>query len=123
MIHELRVYEIAPGQMQTVVKRFESVILGLFKRHGIRPVTFWLPVIGTSNQLIYLLEWGSLAEREKRWDAFTSDPEWLAFQAEGVKGGPLTLRITNSILREIPSLRAKLDELAGDRQEPMRTSV
>ena len=115
MLHELRVYEIAPGQMQTVVHRFESVILGLFKKHGIRPMSFWLPVIGESNQLIYLLEWDSLAEREQRWDAFAGDPEWLAFRAEGMKNGPLTLRITNKILREVPSLKAKLQELAEPR--------
>ncbi len=111
MVHELRVYDIAPGQMQTVISRFENVILGLFKKHGILPVAFWLPVIGTSNQLTYLLEWESLAERERRWDAFASDPEWLAFRAEGMKNGPVTLRITNTILREIPSLKAKLSEL------------
>ena len=36
-------------------------------------------MIGESNhELTYLLAWESLAEREKKWAAFQSDPEWIA---------------------------------------------
>ena len=113
MLYELRIYEIAPGRMKAIVDRFANITLGFFKKHGIKPVLFWEPVIGTSNQLIYLLEWDSLAERERCWDAFMNDPEWLAARAETEREGPIVLRYTNSILREVPSIMTKVRELQG----------
>ena len=32
----------------------------------------------TNQQLVYFLAWESLAERERKWSTFMSDPEWLA---------------------------------------------
>lgn len=110
MLYELRIYEIVPGRMPAIINRFKNITLELFKKHGIRAVTFLEPVVGTSNQLIYLVEWSSLAEREQRWDTFASDPEWIAARAETEKDGPIVVRVTNSILREVPSLMAKLKD-------------
>ena len=59
----------------------------------------WTTVIGESNNdLTYLLAWESLAEREKKWAAFASDPDWLSQRAETEKNGPLITHFTNSIL-------------------------
>jgi len=56
-------------------------------------------VIGESNQeLTYLLAWESLAERERKWTAFASDPEWVAVRNETEKDGPIVATIANSIL-------------------------
>lgn len=113
MLYELRVYDIAPGRMPAIVNRFANLTMGYFRKHGIRPVLFLEPVLGTSNQLIYLLEWNSLAEREQRWEAFASDPEWVAARNETEKDGPFVLRITNTILRESPAIMAKVREIRG----------
>ncbi len=102
MLYELRVYEVAPGRMKDLVDRFTNITMPLFKKHGVKPVWFCEPVIGTSNQLIYLLAWNSLAERERCWNAFASDPEWLAAKAATEKNGPLVPRFTNTILKELP---------------------
>ena len=49
---------------------------------------FWTTLIGSSNQsLTYMLAWESLAEREQKWMAFQSDPEWIAKRAETEKDG------------------------------------
>ena len=86
MLHELRIYHCLPGRLPALNRRFESVTLKLWERHGIRQVGFWTVAVGPSNQaLYYLLEWESLAEREKRWDAFAADPEWLGKRAESEK--------------------------------------
>ena len=78
MIHELRVYRCVPGRLPDLNKRFESVTLKLWEKHGFRPVGFWTTVLGESNQdLTYLLEWKDLAERERVWAGFMSDQEWL----------------------------------------------
>lgn len=112
MLYELRDYEIAPGRMKAIIDRFHNVTLAMFKKHGIRALMFWEPVVGTSNHLIYLVEWNSLAERERRWDVFANDPEWAAARAESEREGQIVVRITNTILREVPSLSAKIKELS-----------
>lgn len=108
MIYELRIYEAVPGKYNALVERFANTTLAMFKRHGIRPILFIEPVIGTSNQLIYLLEWENLAEREQRWGAFQRDPEWIAARDASEKNGALNMRITNTILKEIPAIMSAL---------------
>jgi len=104
MFYELRIYEAVPGRMKNVVDRFTNVTVGYFKKHGIKAALFLEPVIGTSNQLVYLVEWNSLAERETKWEAFAADPGWIAARAESEKDGPIVARFTNTILQEVPSI-------------------
>ncbi|MBN9476706.1 MAG: NIPSNAP family containing protein [Bordetella sp. SCN 67-23] len=99
MLHELRIYRCMPGRLADVARRFETTTLSLWKRHGIRQAGFWTVYIGQDNQdLYYLLEWENLAEREHKWNAFASDPEWLAAKAETEKNGPIVAAISNQIL-------------------------
>ena len=100
MIHELRVYHTASGKLPELLNRFETITLKIWKRHGIRQAGFWTVAIGENNHdLIYLVEWESLAEREEKWNAFQVDPEWLEKRAVTEKNGPLVTTITNSILQ------------------------
>ncbi len=107
MIHELRVYHCVPGRLPDLNRRFETITLKLWDKHRFRPVGFWTTLIGVDHQaLYYLLEWDSLAERERRWNAFASDPEWLAARAETEKNGQIVARIENQIL--VPTAYSKL---------------
>ncbi len=100
MIHELRIYHCLPGQLPALLKRFETITLTLWEKHGIRQAGFWTVAVGDSNQdLYYLLEWQSLAEREERWTAFQSDPEWLSARAETERDGQIVGSISNLILQ------------------------
>jgi hypothetical protein len=100
MLHELRIYSCMPGRLPALNKRFETMTLELWKKHGIRQVGFWTVEIGGRNtDLYYLLEWESLAERESRWNAFQSDPEWIAKRAESEKDGPIVASIHNMFLQ------------------------
>ena len=45
-----------------------------------------------------MLAWDSLAEREKKWNGFMSDPEWIAARADSEKDGPILAKINNKIL-------------------------
>lgn len=100
MIYELRVYHCVPGRLPALLKRFEGATLGLWKKHGIRQAGFWTVMIGDSNQdLYYLLQWESLAEREKKWAAFLADPEWQAARAESERDGAIVASVSNSILQ------------------------
>jgi hypothetical protein len=49
-----------------------------------------------------MLAWESLAEREKKWDVFTRDPEWIKVAAETAKNGQIVLKTTNTIMRPTP---------------------
>jgi len=99
MLYELRVYNITPLRMKDINDRFANHTTKIWKRLGIRPVGFWENVIGPSNTLTYLLAWESLEEREKKWDTFIKDPEWLKVTEETHKSGPIVLTSTNTIMR------------------------
>lgn len=99
MIHELRIYHCAPGRLAALNSRFENITLKIWQQHGIRQAGFWTVLIGENNHdLFYLLEWESLAEREQRWNAFQSDPDWITARTETEKDGPLLTHISNYIL-------------------------
>jgi hypothetical protein len=100
MIYELRVYRCVPGRLPALLKRFETITLKIWEKHGIKQAGFWTTLIGDSNQeLHYLLQWESLAEREKKWNAFAADPEWLSARAETEKDGQIVASLSNQILQ------------------------
>ena len=100
MVYELRVYNCVTGRLPALIKRFETVTLRMFQKHGIRQAGFWTTQIGESNNdLHYLLAWESLAERETKWGAFSTDPEWLSARAESERDGPIVANIKSSILQ------------------------
>ncbi|NND50589.1 MAG: NIPSNAP family protein [Rhizobiales bacterium] len=100
MIYELRVYQAVTGRMPELLKRFEDITIPIWARHGIQQAGFWTTVVGESNQtLYYFLQWESLADREKKWASFQSDPEWLEKRAETERNGPLVATAANSILQ------------------------
>jgi hypothetical protein len=99
MIYEIRVYRCMPGRLPALLKRFETTTLDLWKKHGIRQAGFWTTLVGESNNdLTYMLVWDSLAEREQKWNAFMSDPEWLAKRAESERDGQIILTLSNQLL-------------------------
>jgi hypothetical protein len=99
MIYEMRVYRCVPGRLPDLLKRFETITLGLWDRHGIKQAGFWTTLVGESNQdLTYLLAWESLADREVKWTAFQSDPEWIRKRAETEANGAIVGNIVNSFL-------------------------
>ena len=68
MIYELRVYHCVPGRLPDLIKRFDTLTLPLWEKHGIQQAGFWTVAIGPSNQdLYYMLKWESLDERAKRF--------------------------------------------------------
>jgi hypothetical protein len=100
VIYELRIYRSLPNRLPALLKRFETNTLRIWEKHGIRQAGFWTTVIGESNQeLTYLLAWESLAEREKKWAAFQTDPEWIAARDASERDGPIVATLASSILQ------------------------
>jgi len=99
MIYESRVYTALPGRMPALLARFEKVTLGFWEKYGIRQVGFFTTAIGPNSQdLTYLLAWESLDEREQRWGAFQSDPDWIAARTASEADGQIVANIASTIL-------------------------
>ena len=99
MIYELRVYYAVPGRLPDLLKRFDTITLKIWEKHGIKQAGFWTVLVGDSNQaLYYLLQWESLADREKKWNAFQADPAWISARAETEKNGAIVGKVVNSLL-------------------------
>lgn len=86
MIHELRTYTALPRKRSAIVEELEK-LMPAFKRHGIRVVGVWTTLIGRSEHVRYMLEYESLADREKKWSNLVQDPDLLRLMQEY---GPLT---------------------------------
>jgi hypothetical protein len=103
MLYELRIYECVPGRLPDLNKRFDTITLKLWEKHGIKQAGFWTTVIGESSQtLYYMLVWESLADREKKWNAFGADPAWLSARAQTEANGPIVANVKNFILAPTP---------------------
>ena len=99
MIYESRVYRCVPGRLPALLKRFETITLKLWEKHGIRQAGFFTTLIGESNQeLTYFLAWESLADREKKWAAFQADPDWIAARAQTEADGQIVGNIVSQLL-------------------------
>ncbi len=100
MIYEMRVYHCLPGRLPALIKRFDTTTLKLWEKHGIKQAGFFTTIIGSSNQeLTYFLAWESMAEREKKWTGFMSDPEWIAARAKTEEDGQIVSNITSQLLQ------------------------
>ena len=99
MIYETRVYRCLPGRLPALLNRFETITLKMWEKHGIRQAGFFTTLVGESNQeLTYFLAWESLAEREKKWNAFATDPDWLTARAKTEEDGQIVGNIVNQLL-------------------------
>lgn len=100
MIYELRTYEAAPGKMAALQARFRDHTMGLFAKHGMTVNGFWTYAHGGwTDQLVYLMAFENMADRDAKWAAFQGDPEWQKVVQETQRDGALSLRIRSDILR------------------------
>lgn len=100
MIVEMRVYYCAPGRLGALNDRFKNITLDFFDKYGIEQIGFWTTLVGQSNHaLTYLLKWESMADREKKWNAFQADPEWIKKRNATEEFKPIVERVENQFLQ------------------------
>ena len=80
MIYEHRTYYVLPGKMVEFLEAFERTPVKVFERHGAKLIAFWTTEIGQSNEIIYILAYDSLAERERAWQGINQDEEMLKYR-------------------------------------------
>jgi hypothetical protein len=93
-VFEMRTYSTPPGKLDALHARFKNHTMGLFTKHGMSHIAYWIPTDadkGAGTKLIYILAHASQEAGKASFTAFRADPEWVAAKAESEKGGPLTL--------------------------------
>jgi len=105
-----RVFELRTYESQTFltlarkVGMFNAAEAHIFERLGMRPVFFGETLVGPRQpSLTYMLSFDSLAERDRLWNAFGSDPESKKLSSEpDLKDAEIVANISNVILRPLP---------------------
>ena len=93
-VYELRTYTAAEGKLDAVNARFRDHTRGIFERHNMKSVGYWMPSEGpmAGKTLIYVLEHPSREDATRNWAAFRTDPEWVKVKAESEAGGPIVAK-------------------------------
>lgn len=91
-VFEMRTYTANPGREEAMHKRFREHTCGLFKKHGMELVGFWVPQQDKSK-LVYILAFPSRDEAKKSWAAFSADPDWKKVYAESHKDGVIVGKV------------------------------
>jgi hypothetical protein len=84
--YEVRIYH-APTEWQfrALHDRMLGPVAKLFKVHGIEPLFYSTTRVGPNMpNITYMIPWDSLAAREKAWDAFGADPEWVKARKDSI---------------------------------------
>ena len=98
MLYEYRAYTALPGKMGSLTEVMK-VAFPIFKRIGMKVLGPWKPIVGdNNNSIVYMLAFEDAADRDKKWEAFQSDPEWKEKRAK-VSSEPLTASQFNSFLK------------------------
>ena len=94
MIYELRTYWAAPGKSEALHNRFRALTLGIFAKHDMQVVGFWMPDPSTEDagDLVYIMAFHDQEAKARAWDAFRADPEWIAGRDASEKEGTLAVR-------------------------------
>jgi hypothetical protein len=101
MIYELRIYSIHPERMDAIHKRFSTLTLDLFKKHGMHTVDFWEDASG-NLKIYYILEHQDLETRNKNYDAFQNDPAWLEGKKLSEQNGPIVQKVESIFMNRVP---------------------
>ena len=100
-IFELRTYEShsAKAALKKIEMFNEGGEIAIFKKTGLNPVFFGQTIIGPSQpNLVYMLSFKDLTDRDKNWQTFSADPDWKKLRSDPAYKDTVS-NITDIILR------------------------
>ena len=111
-IYEMRVYYTHEGKFDDILSRFENHTVQLFEKHGFTNVGYWSTAkkdsVSFANKfilqnegksaLVYIVSFKDMETRNKSWDDFISDPEWIKAFEESIVDGPIVKKIEQVFL-------------------------
>ena len=85
-IFELRTYHSPTWkQLKALHERFAGPEIQIFRRVGVHPILYSSTAIGPQMpNLTYVIPFEDLAARERAWNAFSADPEWIKVRKESI---------------------------------------
>jgi hypothetical protein len=100
-LFELRIYKASPGNLDKLNARFRNHTLGLFKKHGMSHIAYWVPTDkaqGSDDTLIYIIAHESPEARDRSFAAFREDPNWIAAKSASEADGSLTAKVDSILM-------------------------
>ena len=101
-VFELRTYTTNTGKLENLNARFRDHTIGLFKKHGIESVGYWVPTDEkrSKDTLIYVIKHKSRDAAKASWKAFGSDPAWKKVARESQIDGEILAKRPESVYME-----------------------
>lgn len=91
-IYELRTYTTLDGKLDALLARFRNHTTGLFEKHGMTNIGYWVPK-EKPNTLIYVLAYKDMASAKAAWEAFRKDPDWVKARTESEAAGKIVDKV------------------------------
>jgi len=124
-VYELRTYTTNEGKLDALNARFRDHTVGLFEKHGMQSIGYWVPVDEpeSKNTLIYVLKHESRDAAKASWKAFLGDPAWKKVAKESQLDGRILKGFPKSVFMEAadysPSFKSEGE--SGDAVFELRT--
>jgi hypothetical protein len=106
LLYELRIYTMYEGRMDAIRTRFADHTLHIFERMGMKVVDFWMDASGRPK-LYYVMEFTDAVERQRLWDQFRQDPEWVEVRRKSEESGPIVENVEEVFMNRADFFRAK----------------
>ena len=97
-VFELRTYYAATGKLDQLHARFRDHTVGLFEKHGMTNIGYWVPIENTESKLVYVLAYPSREARDRSWKNFMADPDWKKAHADSEVNGKLVEKVEQLLL-------------------------
>jgi lysophospholipase L1-like esterase len=94
-VYELRTYTAVPGRLPDVLARFRDHTVGIFNRHGMSSLAYWVVTDakdGAPDKLVYVLRHPSRELATRHWAEFRADPEWKSVSKASEAHGKIVLK-------------------------------
>ena len=94
-VYELRTYTCFEGKLEDLKKRFRDHTIGIFQRHGMESIGYWVPEDPEKSKttLMYIISHASREQADKNWKEFSSDPEWKKVAADSEANGKIVQKV------------------------------
>lgn len=118
-VYELRIYHAAEDRFDHLQERFREHTDRIFRRHGLDPLGYWIPVEGPAKKrrrLVYLLKHPSRYQAYRNWIHFNNDREWQKLLEQPRYRGLLSESPTSIFLTETDyssSIAQSIDQPGG----------